>query len=49
LGNYAGHGIEEVMALASDVGHVVEYGSEVIADLSGAEPGGNGSSSGDGE
>ena len=28
---------------------MVEYGPKVIADLGGAEPGGNGSSSGDGE
>ena len=37
------------MALASDAGHVVEYGSKVIADLGGLEPCSYGSSLGDGE
>ena len=49
LSENTGHGIEEVMALVSDVGQVVKCGSVVIADLSGVEPGGYGSSSGDGE
>ena len=43
LSEDTGHSIEEVMALASDVGQVVKCGSVVIADLSGVEPGGNGS------